>query len=1168
MAMSYMQPGFVSGEMAPSLYGRIDLAKYRQGASVMRNAFVSYKGGILSRAGSAYVGMCKQGAPNAGTTPTSYPPRDIKFQFNINQGFDLEFGDEYMRVVSNGAYVTDTPKNVSAITNASPGVITISSHGYSNGDWVFGANIGGMQNFNGLSWIVQNATTNTFTLTDLFGNTVNSGNFPAFTSGGTFARIYTVTSPYAAVDLSYLKFTQSSNTMSLTCVNQVTGTEYLPYELLRIADNNWTFTAETFASAIEAPLPPTGTAVSSTTANTWYSYVITAVDAQGEESIASNNVDLFNNDIAINAGSNTIYWKAVPGATSYNIYAATSIYSTGADPGFIGASYGFVGSSFGASFTDTNITADFTTTPPLHNNPFARGAILAVVPTSGGSGLSQATIEYEITTSTGSGFAGEPIIVNGNFVGFLIFDNGEKYAVGDTISLITGGVAATGSYTFTENPTDGQNIILNGVTWTFKTTPTGGSQTQIGVNLAATLTQLASDLHTSGQAVLTAAKYAVTSGTILSITFGELGITGNAYTLAAGTYGGTVSGANLTGGTNGTASGATGTLTIGPESGTYPGLVSYYQQRRVYANTLNNPDTYYMSQTGAYANFDASIPNIDSDAIIGTPWAQQVNGIQALLVSPTGLLAFCGNGAWLINGGAATAITPADQSAQSQAYNGISPFVPPVAINYHILYVQSKGSIVRDLAFNIFVNVYTGEDITIISNHLFSGFTIPQMAYAEEPFKVNWCVRNDGAMLSLTYLSEQDIKAWARHDTNGLYVGVTTVTEPPVDAVYVIVQRYVNGVWVYYKERFDNRHWVLAEDCFCVDAGLSYPMTYPAATLSPSAATGTANITGALYIAGGNSYAAPSALAIDPTGNGSGATFSVEFTPNGPITGITSLAVGKNYSSETYFEITDSIGTGALYNPVITNNVNFSASASVFTSGMVGDVIRVGNGQAVIESYVSGTEVVANITQPITATVPNDPNLTVIPAISGEWSIATPTDIVTGLNHIQGLTVTGLADGGVITPRIVGPVTGGIGITLPAKATAINVGLPFIVQGQTMQLDFPDAGGTSQSKRKNISGVDIRFEQSRGISVGTNQPIAATLPGMINPVWTDMIEVKESNPDVPLGQAIPLITGDYYLPVYNDWNTEGRVAFQQTNPLPCNILAVVTRHAIGDTSSP
>src|SRR5882724_1637401 len=98
MAISTMIHSYASGEVAPSLYGRVDLDKWHSAASVARNMVVSYKGGMFSRAGTAYVGPCKQPA-----SASSFPPRNIEFTFNIFQSYILEFGDNYMCVVANGA---------------------------------------------------------------------------------------------------------------------------------------------------------------------------------------------------------------------------------------------------------------------------------------------------------------------------------------------------------------------------------------------------------------------------------------------------------------------------------------------------------------------------------------------------------------------------------------------------------------------------------------------------------------------------------------------------------------------------------------------------------------------------------------------------------------------------------------------------------------------------------------------------------------------------------------------------------------------------------------------------------------------------------------------------------------------------------------------------------
>ncbi len=1168
-----IQEAFISGELSPALWGRCSNDKYKFGASTMRNGFCNFQGGYASRAGTAYVGTCKQGNPiggatvnnvSGGTPVNSGPPRPIPFAFNVQQQYDLEFGDYYMRIVYRGAYVTETGQNVTSITQADPGVITINAHGYSNGDWVYGSGIGGMTAFNGLTFVVQNATTNTFTLTDLFGNVIDTITFPEFTSGGTFARIYTVTTPYAAVDLPYLKFTQSADEMSLTCWNQSTLTEYPPYDLVRNGNTNWTFTATSFAEQISPPTNVTGSVQSSVSSlQTWYSYVVTAIDAAtGSESIASSIINLKNNDISVNEGSNTITWSPVAGAQSYNIYAATPYYSSdGSERIQIGVPYGYLGSALGTSFVDSNITPDFTTTPPLHANPFARGAITEVPVTSAGSGLSQATIGYTVNTSTGSGFVGYPIVLNGGLNGFYIAEPGQNFVLGDSITITSSGaIAATGSYTFSANPTNGQTIILNGVTWTFVTSGASGTQTNIKSTAQATIYQLVADLTNSGNSSINVANYSA-SGLVVNITYGTAGTVGNSYTLAVGTYGGTISAATLLGGAaGGSSGGATVSIILGPETGTYPGVAAYFQERRVYANTQNNPDTYYMSQPGAYNNMDASIPTVDSDAITGTPWGQQVDGIQFMTPMPGGMVLFTGSGGWQLSGGNTIAITPADQDAQPQTRYGCSSTVPPIPVNFHILFVRESDGVVYDLVYNFFANIYTGSDLTVYSSHLFQGYKIVQWAYAEKPYKIVWAVRNDGALLSLTYIAEQQEQGWARHDTNGLYIGVCSIQEPPIDAVYVIVQRYVNGYWLYYHERFDNRIWANVEDCFCVDAGLTYPMTYPDATLYPAAANGTSNITRTLTIEGGTGYTNPVAQAVDSTGSGVGATFMVSLSGTS-ILNVTPIDNGQNYTpGYTNIVITDPTGTGASVNPIITNYVNFTASSNVFTSGMVGDVLRVGNGRATIVSQ-TGTACVADITIPITDTIPNDPTNTPVPAVSGTWSVSTPTTIVTGLNHLEGLTVTGLADGGVINQAVVSNGQ----ITLPVTASQITVGLPFLPQLQTLKLDFPSQTGTTQTKRKNIPSVGVRVHDSRGFSVGRNQPDASAQPGQINIPWTGMVQVKELNQNIPMGQPIPLATDDFFINIGPDWNEKGQVAFQQSYPLPMNIDAEVSYSSGGDT---
>ena len=567
-----------------------------------------------------------------------------------------------------------------------------SANGLVTGDWVFISGVGGMWELNGQIFIVTVLTATTFSLNDVFGNPIDTTSFPAYTSGGTVARIFTLPTIYSDADLEWLKFVQSADVMTICCVNQVTGTEYPPQDLSRFSDINWVFTPVVPKPSIA---PPSITSLTSSApsglAN--YSYVVTAVATDGTESIASGPDYLGNAvDVAATAGSITITWTAVPGAVSYNVYKAEVSYDGRVPDGVL---YGFAGQAFGTQLIDSNIVQDFQQVPPLRRDPFARGQIIGAVVDNGGSGYNpgdEGTVV--ITSGTGSGAVIDAVITGDQVVAFLVLDGGSGYLPGDTMTVV-----------------------------------------------------------------------------------------------------------------NAVGSGATGHLTIGPETGTYPGVPSYFQQRRVFGNTLNNPDTYFMSQPGAFINFDSRIPTIASDAITGTPWSLQVNGLQFFVLMPAGLAAFTGLSAWLLVGSGSFAtnvqpISPSSQVAQPLAFSGCSPTLPPIKINYDILYVASKGSYYYDLPYQLYA-LSEPIDLTMFSSHLFDDFTMREHTWAETPYKLVWSIRSDGALLSLTYLKQQQVAGWARHDTNGKFWSVASCVEPVIatpelgdlpgqktDAVYFVVERH------------------------------------------------------------------------------------------------------------------------------------------------------------------------------------------------------------------------------------------------------------------------------------------------------------------------------------------------------------------------------------------
>lgn len=223
--------------------------------------------------------------------------------------------------------------------------------------------------------------------------------------------------------------------------------------------------------------------------------------------------------------------------------------------------------------------------------------------------------------------------------------------------------------------------------------------------------------------------------------------------------------------------------------GNWPGVVGYFQERRFFGGSTANPETIWTSRSGNYTSFDVSNPLRDDDGITFTLAARQINTISHF-IPLTDMLIFTSGGGWRLNGQNG-AVTPSNFDLTPQTVPGCSG-VEPIVIGNYVLFVEAKGSSVRELVYNLYANSYVSEDRSVYSNHLFAGHVIVAWAWAESPHKVLWLVREDGVLLSLTYLKEQDIYAWAEHAIRGQCLAVTVVSEPVLsgieDIAYLVVQ--------------------------------------------------------------------------------------------------------------------------------------------------------------------------------------------------------------------------------------------------------------------------------------------------------------------------------------------------------------------------------------------
>ena len=242
---------------------------------------------------------------------------------------------------------------------------------------------------------------------------------------------YEVVTPYTADMIASMHYVQIADVMWLACH----GAPRM--KLSRIADANWTLTAVTPAMGLARPaiggITITALPAGSTDPQkTRYMYAVSAVDANGNESLPSAPfVSGAGINISTTNGTVTVYWTPIAGAVFYKVYKA--LPTQGDTIPAPSEQLGFVGYSYGTTFTDSNIIAAFEHTPLRPNDPFAPSPIIGFNITNPGATYPIGATTLTVTDGTGTGAEIYPIFATnaaggtGGIVGLYIANGGSGY---------------------------------------------------------------------------------------------------------------------------------------------------------------------------------------------------------------------------------------------------------------------------------------------------------------------------------------------------------------------------------------------------------------------------------------------------------------------------------------------------------------------------------------------------------------------------------------------------------------------------------------------------------------------------------------------------------------------------------------------------------------------
>ena len=247
---STIQNAFNAGEMSALMLGRQDVAKYAAGMFVCLNGIPLVQGGWTRRPGTAYLHQTKFHDRECRLLP---------FQYSVEQTYVLEFGHQYIRFFTEHGILTRTAQNITGITKANPAVVTYSgSDTYANGDRVLITGVVGMTQVNNREFVVTNVNTgaNTFELYDSDGLAVNSSAYGTWSSGGTVAEIFEVTTTFDETDIPDVRVTQSADVL------YITHPDFPPQQLVRVSAVSWTLSDVDFIDGPYDVLNTTATTLS------------------------------------------------------------------------------------------------------------------------------------------------------------------------------------------------------------------------------------------------------------------------------------------------------------------------------------------------------------------------------------------------------------------------------------------------------------------------------------------------------------------------------------------------------------------------------------------------------------------------------------------------------------------------------------------------------------------------------------------------------------------------------------------------------------------------------------------------------------------------------------------------------------------------------------------
>lgn len=217
----------------------------------------------------------------------------------------------------------------------------------------------------------------------------------------------------------------------------------------------------------------------------------------------------------------------------------------------------------------------------------------------------------------------------------------------------------------------------------------------------------------------------------------------------------------------------------------YPGVVALFQQRLAYAYTKKNPAVFFASAIGNYADFEEGTE--DDSAFKFRLSATKRNAVMDVVALKELIVLTTANE--FVND-VSGALTVHNVNFVPQSRTGTSR-IPALVVDNIILRVPRGQNTIQSFYYSLTTYSYVSKNLLHAAGHLLQGKKIVDFAHQEHPHNIIWVLLDDGALAACTFVPDEEILAWSRHNTNGEIINIATIfnDEKNEQELWAVVRR-------------------------------------------------------------------------------------------------------------------------------------------------------------------------------------------------------------------------------------------------------------------------------------------------------------------------------------------------------------------------------------------